>query len=175
MTDAMYLVIGDLSADCIKVTDRLGDALADQYEDLMGAELKLLGDSRAAFEATMNSLRDEAKLSVIYNMHVLQYAGGADRGPFGFGAAASSFYGKGNQLTGVDELDLFRVEGSNQYGYAQVANEELASPGDIDAHHATLKSNLDSAKAGFDEAIAACIADFEAHATSEHQEAADTW
>lgn len=113
MAAAMYLEIGDLAADCTKVTDRLGDALVGQYEDLMGAELKLLGDSRAAFEATMDSLRDEAKLGVIYNMHVLQYAGGADRGPFGFGAAASSFYGKGNGLTGVDELDLFRVDGSN--------------------------------------------------------------
>lgn len=122
----------------------------------MDSELALLQDSRAAFEATASSLKDEAQLGVIYAMHVLQYAGGKDNGPFGFGHAASSYYGKGNSLTGVDELDLFRVDGEYQ-GYAQVSSGP-------DAHHANLEQALDDAKAGFDDAIEACIADFEAHA-----------
>jgi len=100
-------------------------------------------------------------------MHVLQYAGGKDNGPFGFGAAASSYYGKGNKLTGVDELDLFRVDGANEYGYAQVSSGP-------DAHHDNLEQALEDAKLSFDDTIAAAVADFGAHADAEVEEAGQT-
>jgi hypothetical protein len=164
--EAMFLEIGDLNADCKKVTHRLADALLEQYTELQDSEYAMLDDARAAFEAAATSAKDEAKLGVIYNMHVLQYAGGADNGPLGFGAAASSYYGKGNSLTGVDELDLFRVD-TNGYGYAQVSSGP-------DAHHDLLEQGLEDAKTSFDDAIAACVADFEAHANAEHDEAAQT-
>lgn len=54
-------------------------------------------------------------------MHVIRYAGGRDLGSYGFGQAASSYYGKGQNLTGIDDLDLFRVK--NAYGYAQTKPE----------------------------------------------------
>ena len=131
-------------------------------------ELEALKDNRAATEAVALATSDEARLGVIYAMHVLQYAGGADRGDFGFGLAASSYYNKGNHLIGIDELDVYRA--GNAYGYAQVS-EALNTD---DEHQAALEQALADAKAGFDDGIQACIDDFTAHAEAEHQQSADS-
>lgn len=63
------------------------------------------------------------KKDIIYAMHVIRYAGGKDLGSFGFGQGASSFHGKGNSLTGIDELDLWRAP--TRLGYAQVQDGNL--------------------------------------------------
>lgn len=55
-------------------------------------------------------------------MHVLRYAGGKDLGGYSFGHYASSYYGKGNALTGIDELDEYRHE--NSFDYAQVQDKD---------------------------------------------------
>jgi hypothetical protein len=165
--EAMELVIGDRNDDHQKAVGRAADAMLEAYDELQVEELAALRDNRAATEASADAAAEQAKLGVIYAMHVLQYAGGKDRGNFGFGLGASSFYGKGNGLTGVDELDLYR-EG-NYHGYAQV--KDITSD---DVHHADLVASLEGAKQDFDDAMQACIDDFTAHAEAEHQQAADT-
>lgn len=115
----MALRIYDLRTDSTKLCERKAAAILEAYEKHQVEELAALQDNRAATEAAANAAANQAKLDVIYSMHVLRYAGGRDLGSFGFGSGASSYYGKGNHLTGIDELDLYRE--SNSYGYAQVA------------------------------------------------------
>ena len=63
---------------------------------------------------------DGFKKDVIYSMHVLRYAGGEDKGGLTFGYFSSSYHAKGNSLTGIDELDLYRIP--NHFEYAQVSD-----------------------------------------------------
>ena len=124
---------------------------------------------RAAAEASAQSKAEGLKKDVIYAMHVIRYAGGKDLGAFGFGNAASSYYGKGNSLTGIDELDMFRKP--NKHNYAQVADAK--KPQKInkdDEHHANLNKMLEDAKTGFDIMIQACRDDFAAAAQIEKDE-----
>jgi hypothetical protein len=164
--EAMEIVIGDRNDAHQKTVGRAADAFLEAYAELQVEELGALRDNRAATEASADAAAEEAKLGVIYAMHVLQYAGGKDRGNFGFGLGASSYYGKGNALTGVDELDLYREP--NYHGYAQT--KDINSD---DVHHADLVSALEGAKQDFDDAMQACIDEFTAHANAESQEAAD--
>jgi predicted DNA-binding protein YlxM (UPF0122 family) len=115
-----------------KSLSRFSDVLINRYSDTQSDELVLLQDARAAAEAAAQSKAEELKKDVIYSMHVLRYAGGKDLGGYSFGNFASSYYGKGNHLTGIQELDLYRVE--NKYGYAQVADPD-AHAHDIHAEH----------------------------------------
>jgi hypothetical protein len=85
-------------------------------------------------------------------MHVLRYAGGQDLGGFSFGHYGSSYYGKGNALTGIGELDLYRT--ANKYGYAQDADKHHEQTGlHDDEHHANLEQQLADAKQGFDDML----------------------
>jgi hypothetical protein len=130
--DADTLVCVDRYDAHVKSTERLAADLLEAYTEGQAAELAALQDNRAATEAAALALKGEAQLETIYALHVLQYAGGANNGPFGFGLGASSYAGKGNKATGVDELDLFRNPNPNGHNYAQVSSGP-------DQHHANLE------------------------------------
>ena len=111
-------------------------------------------------------------------MHVIRYAGGKDRGSFGFGNYASSYYGKGNALTGVDELDLWRVP--NGQGYAQVSSVDHEEPwyqnnsiNSDDEQLEKVKDMLKDAKEDFDAMVQACKDDFADVVGYEKQASAD--
>ena len=104
----------------------MAEDLLEQYSETQDEEASLLADARAAAEAIATSEAERLKKEIIYAMHVIRYAGGKDKGQFGFGLGASGFYGKGNGLTGIDELDLWRTP--NGSGYAQVSSVEHDTP-----------------------------------------------
>jgi len=110
----------------------------------------MLRDARDAEEATALSEKEGFANQVIYAMHILRYAGGRDSGSFGFGNAPSSYYGKGNSLTGIDSLDNYRLPST--YGYAQVG--EVGAPilklNDDEENRDRQEASLEDAKLGFD-------------------------
>ena len=148
-----------------KSLDRLAFNELEQYDELMESEYLMLQDARAAAEEGMRLGFEAARKNVIYNMHILRYAGGADLGSFGFGFYPSSFYGKGNSLTGVDTLDLFRLP--NTHGYAQVESGPKGHINNDDDQSAKAEAALAAAKEEFADMIAACRADFGATVAAE--------
>jgi hypothetical protein len=78
-------------------------------------ELELLKDNRVALEAKTAGNIEQTRRDVIYAMHVIRYGGGTDSLNTGFGLGASSYLGLGNSLTGVDELDNFRLPNPHNY------------------------------------------------------------
>ena len=137
---------------------RLASDLLETYGETTDTEYALLQDSRAAAEAGMATGFEASRKNVIYAIHVLRYAGGEDLGAFGFGNFASSYYGKGNSLTGIDELDSFRLP--NSHGYAQVADEPKGHINNDDSQTAKLEILLGEAKAEFDAMLQACRDEF---------------
>ena len=105
--------------------------MVEAYQEDQDIDLALLRESRAAAEAAAYSEAEGFRKQIIYSMHVIRYAGGKDHGSFGFGNYGSSYHGKGNSLTGIDELDLYRVP--NKFDYAQVSASERVTD---DEHHA---------------------------------------
>jgi hypothetical protein len=99
-------------------------------------------------------------------MHVLRYSGGYDVQQTGFGKGASSFHIPGNYLTGVAELDDFRLP--NPHGYAQVADKENSN----DDHSDKLGAMLEGALAEFDHTIAEARAAFHARVEQDQADAA---
>ena len=89
-------------------------------------------------------------------MHIIRYAGGRDSGQFGFGEAASSYYGLGNSLTGIDTLDLFRLP--NAHGYAQVSDSgaPIRKVNDDPVNRSRREESLIGACEAFDAMIQAC-------------------
>ena len=120
--DLQY-AIGDQRADSEKSCSRHAENLLELFSDTQAAELGVLRSHRDAAEEEMRSKALGLKKDIIYAMHVIRYAGGKDLGAFGFGQGASSFHGKGNSLTGIDELDLWRAP--TRLGYAQVQDGNL--------------------------------------------------
>lgn len=150
LTNALNDLIASAEAGCT----RHAEEYLDNLEEVASTELGLLDDAKAATEAVIDSTEDDTQEDVIYIKHVLANArpgstapngdvvpggngngnggnggipagnGGAD--PFaGFGLAPSSFFGKGNVLTGIDALDLL-IEGAihgDKYNLAQVADK----------------------------------------------------
>merc|ERR1712151_622707 len=111
----------------------------------------MLQDWRDAEEAGASSEAERLRKQVIYAMHIIRYAGGRDSGSFGFGSAPSSYYGKGNSLTGIAALDDYRLP--NAHGYAQVA--EVGAP--------ILKLNNDAEnRSRQEEALVAACEEFDA-------------
>jgi hypothetical protein len=106
----------------------------------------MLQDFRSAAEAACASKAEQIKKDVIYAMHVIRYAGGILANNTSFGLGASSYNGRGNSLTGVSELDDFRLP--NTHSYAQVAVQDL--PGAVDPHLAKLEKMLEDSKSAFD-------------------------
>ena len=107
-------------------------------------------------------------------MHVVRYAGGKDLGDFGFGNAASSYYGKGNSLTGIDELDLYTT--SNARSFAQVRMKDQQNshgPQPADEHHKALQGMLTDAKRGFDDMLAKGRYEFASLANAETEESTE--
>ena len=104
---------------------RLAADRIEFYTDQTELELGFLGDEKARIEASAAVAIERVRKSVIYATHVQRYAGGIDQQATGFGLGASTYYGKGDNLTGVDELDTFRLE--NPHGYAQVSSPSTAT------------------------------------------------
>ena len=129
--DAASTRITRMVEDCIEL---LGE--------FAGAQLGLLQEDRAATEAFVASAIEGFRKQAIYSLHVVRYGGGYDAEQTGFGEGASSFYGRGNALTGVDELDEFRL--GNPHGYAQVA----------DKHTDDLEDLLEAARDGVADTVA---------------------
>jgi hypothetical protein len=129
--DAASTRINRMVEDCIEL---LGE--------FAGANLGLLQEDRAASEAFVASAIEGFRKQAIYSLHVVRYGGGYDAEQTGFGEGASSFYGRGNALTGVDELDEFRL--GNPHGYAQVA----------DKHTDDLEDALEAARDGVADTVA---------------------
>jgi len=144
----------------VKALDRQADQMLEDLLAFNEAQGAALADARSADEAAAASAADELQKQVIYAMHVLRYAGGRDSGTYGFGQAGSSFYGKGNSLTGIDTLDNFRAP--NAHGYAQVS--EVGSPiyklNDDAENRARQEEALLAAKSGFEDMVAACRIEF---------------
>ena len=162
----------------MKSVGRLAANLLESYQETQEAELALLRDSRAAAESAAYSSGEGFKKDIIYSMHVLRYGGGEDKGGIGFGHFASSFHGKGNALTGIAELDLYRIP--TDFGFAQVSQEDglpssgpPTGPTEVDEHAAGLVQMLVDAKQGFDDMIEACRVDFADLVTSEKLESAN--
>lgn len=151
-----------------KALGRLAEQLLESYADTQDAEFDVLQDAREAAEAAAQSQAEGLKKDIIYAIHVIRYSGGRDLGSYGFGNAASSYYGKGQSLTGYDDLDLFRLD--NAFGYAQAANPNGYS-NDNDDHHVALHEMLEGAKNGFDDMIQACRDDFAGLVDDENSEA----
>jgi len=125
----------------VAITRMVEDQLA-QLSAFEEMELGLAKDARANLEALVASQVEGFRKQVIYSLHVLRFAGGYDVEQTGFGVGASSYYGNGNALTGVDELDNFRL--GNPHGYAQVA----------DKHSDDLEVALDAARDGVAQVVA---------------------
>merc|ERR1711893_348101 len=109
--------IEDLRLASQTALERLGQDSVNNFDAYTEAELAMLQDARAALEAEVAAKIEAIRKNVIYSMHVLRYAGGYDVDQTGFGKGASSFHSVGNFLTGVSELDDFRLP--NPHGYAQ--------------------------------------------------------
>ena len=123
---------------------RLSEDQINTFDALMDAELGMLQDTRAAFETGVRDRVEEIRKNVIYSMHVLRYGGGYDVAQTGFGKGASSFHTPGNYLTGVADLDDFRLP--NPHGYAQVSDKANSN----DDHSDKLEAMLAGAVAEFD-------------------------
>jgi hypothetical protein len=102
----------------VKANDRLADNMLENYAESQALALEMLQDFRDAEQAAARDSFQANQKEIIYAMHIIRYAGGRDSGQYGFGEGASSYYGLGNSLTGIDSLDLFRLP--NVHGYAQV-------------------------------------------------------
>jgi hypothetical protein len=139
-----------------KACNRHADNLLETYAETQALALEMLRDWRDAEEATALSEKEGFANQVIYAMHILRYAGGRDSGSFGFGNAPSSYYGKGNSLTGIDTLDNYRLPST--YGYAQVG--EVGAPilklNDDEENRDRQEASLEDAKLGFDAMVQAC-------------------
>jgi len=139
-----------------KACARHADNLLEDYAEVQAIALEMLQDSRDAEQAAASSEAESLRKQVIYAMHILRYAGGRDSGSFGFGVHASSYYGKGNSLTGVDTLDNYRL--ANAHGYAQVA--DIGAPilklNDDAENRLRQEASLEDAKNGFDAMVQAC-------------------
>ena len=146
--------------------DRLGQDEVIDFEAYTEAELALLQDARAALEAKVASQVEAVRKNVIYAMHVLRYAGGYDVEQTGFGKGASSFHSVGNYLTGVAELDDFRLP--NRHGYAQVADKINSD----DDHHVKLEEMLMASVAEVDQIIADAREEMGARAAQDKADAA---
>ena len=83
---------------------KIAHDLQYNYSSLQDEKMNALKDSRAATEQTARSQAEALRKDVVYAKHVLRYAGQAHAlsDNFGFGYGASSFYGKGTVLTGID-------------------------------------------------------------------------
>ena len=158
--------IQDLREASSTALDRLGQDQVIAFDALMDAELGLLQDARAALEAQVASEVRRIQKNVIYSMHVLRYSGGYDVQQTGFGKGASSFHTPGNYLTGVAELDDFRLP--NPHGYAQVADKENSN----DDHSDKLGAMLEGALAEFDQVIADARAEMAARVAQDKADAA---
>ena len=146
--------------------DRLGQDEVNAFDALMDAELGLLQDARAQLEARVAAEVEAVRKNVIYSMHVLRYGGGYDVMQTGFGKGASSFHSVGNYLTGVAELDDFRL--GNPHGYAQVSDKQNSQ----DDHSDKLEAMLLSSIAEFDAIIAGARAEFAARVAQDQADAA---
>ena len=144
--------IADLAAASTTALGRMSQDEIIAFDALMDAELGLLQDARAQMEAQVANDVEAIRKNVIYAMHVLRYAGGYDVEQTGFGKGASSFHTTGNYLTGVSELDDFRLP--NLAGYAQVQDKENGD----DTHDDTLEALLLDSCTQFDAVIAAARA-----------------
>ena len=151
---------------------RQADNLLEDFAEKQAIALEMLQDARDADQAAASSEAESLRKQVIYAMHILRYAGGRDSGSFGFGVAASSFYGKGNSLTGVDTLDNFRLP--NAYGYAQVADvgAPILKLNDDGENRDRQEASLKDAQSGFDAMVQACRDSFGGR-TADEQAAAD--
>ena len=158
--------ITDLREANEKALDRLGQDQVIAFEAYTEAELALLQDARAALEAEVASKVEAVRKNVIYAMHVLRYGGGYDVDQTGFGKGASSFHSVGNYLTGVAELDDFRLP--NPHGYAQVADKINTN----DDHHDKLEDMLLASVAEFDQIIADARAEMAARVAQDKADAA---
>jgi hypothetical protein len=107
-----------------KACERHADNLLEAYAESQSVALEMLQDFREAEQASASSEAARLQKQIIYAMHIIRYAGGRDSGTYGFGNAGSSYYGKGNSLTGIAALDDYRLP--NAHGYAQVA--EVGAP-----------------------------------------------
>jgi len=159
--------ISDLREASSVALDRLGQDQVIAFDALMDAELGLLQDARAALEAQVAASVAAIQKNVIYSMHVLRYSGGYDVQQTGFGKGASSFHTPGNYLTGVAELDDFRLP--NPHGYAQVADKENSN----DDHSDKLGAMLEGSLADFDRVISLARQEFFHRVSEDKQDAAD--
>ena len=143
-----------------KANERYADNELEAYALRQALALEMLQEERDAEQAFASSESARLQQQIIYAMHIIRYAGGRDSGTYGFGNAGSSFYGKGNSLTGIKHLDDYRLP--NTAGYAQVA--EVGAPIlklNNDAENRTRQEEaLVGACEAFDEMIAACRANF---------------
>ena len=155
-----------------KRDERAADTLLEDYAGYNADLLAQLQEQRAIDEAAAGTRAEEERLNIIYAMHVLRYAGGRDSGSFGFGNYASSYYGKGNSLTGIDTLDNYRLPST--YGYAQVG--EVGAPilklNDDGENRDRQEASLKDAQSGFDAMVQACRDSFGGR-TADEQAAAD--
>jgi len=153
-----------------KADTRLADNLLEAYAEVQDAELAVLGDARAAAEAGAHSRAEELRKQIIYAMHILRYAGGEDSGAYGFGNYGSSYYGKGNSLTGIDTLDHYRLP--NSHGYAQV--QDVGAPilklNNDEENRGRQEESLENAKIDFDAMVQACRDEFGALVATEQAE-----
>ena len=162
--------IEDLRLASQTALERLGQDSVNDYANYTEAELAMLQDFRAALEAETAGKVEAVRKNVIYAMHVLRYAGGYDVEQTGFGKGASSFHTVGNYLTGVAELDDFRLP--NRDAYAQVADKINSN----DDHHVKLEEMLMDSVASVNDIIQAArdemsarVAEDEADALAEAQ------
>merc|ERR1739844_418338 len=158
--------ITDLREASTKALVRMSQDEIIAFDALMDAELGLLQDARAQMEAQVANDVEAIRKNVIYAMHVLRYAGGYDVQQTGFGKGASSFHTTGNYLTGVSELDDFRLP--NLAGYAQVQDKENGD----DTHDDTLEALLLDSCTQFDAVIADARAAMAARVGQDKAEAA---
>ena len=158
--------ITDLREASSVALDRLGQDEVIAFDAHMDAELGLLQDARAALEQEVHDHVSAIQKDVIYAMHVLRYSGGYDVDQTGFGKGASGFHSTGNYLTGVAELDDFRLP--NPHGYAQVADKENSN----DDHSDKLGAMLEGSVAEFDAMIAAARAEFADRVAQDQADAA---
>ena len=138
-----------------KACNRHADNLLEDYAEKQQIALELLRDFRDAEQAASTSEAEEHKAQFIYAMHILRYAGGRDSGSFGFGNAPSSYYGKGNSLTGIGALDDYRLP---SFGLAQVSEigARILKLNDDPENRDRQEASLEDAKNGFDAMIQAC-------------------
>ena len=128
---------------------RMAEDLLESYTDLTEIMLAQLGEGRALEEHEAAAAIEKVRKAIIYATHVQRYGGGLDAQATGFGVGASTFYARGDALTGVDELDEFRL--GNPHGYAQVSAPVVGSD---DAHDASLEAQLEQAQVDFEAILA---------------------